>query len=61
PDDFKQIIQSITEKIFALPDETTLLPGHGDGTTVEKAKAEYKAFAAKTHGVICGDVTWAEA
>lgn len=59
PDDFKQIIQSITQKIFVLPDDTTLLPGHGDSTTVQKAKAEYKAFAAKTHGVTCGDVTWA--
>jgi hydroxyacylglutathione hydrolase len=59
PDDFKQIIASITQKIFRLPDDTVLLPGHGDGTTVRKAKEEYAAFAARLHGdIIYGDVTW---
>lgn len=59
PEDFKQIIGSITQKIFPLPDDTMLLPGHGDGTTVKKAKEEYAVFAAKPHSdVICGDVTW---
>ena len=59
PEEFKKIIASITQKILKLPDDTLLLPGHGDGTTVKKAKGEYKVFAAKTHGDICGDVTWA--
>jgi hydroxyacylglutathione hydrolase len=59
PDEFKQIISSITQKILRLPDDTVLLPGHGDGTTVKKAKEEYKFFAAKPHGGdTCGDVTW---
>jgi hydroxyacylglutathione hydrolase len=60
PDDFQQIIASIRQKIFQLPDGTALLPGHGDETTVKKAKEEYKAFAAKPHGDnTCGDITWA--
>jgi glyoxylase-like metal-dependent hydrolase (beta-lactamase superfamily II) len=59
PDDFQQIIASITQKIFCLPDNTMILPGHGDGTTVQKAKEEYAAFAARPHGdFIYGDVTW---
>jgi glyoxylase-like metal-dependent hydrolase (beta-lactamase superfamily II) len=59
PEDFKQIITSITQKIFRLPDDTVLLPGHGDGTTVKKAKEEYTAFASKPHGdTLYGDVTW---
>ncbi|MBN1161754.1 MAG: MBL fold metallo-hydrolase [Dehalococcoidales bacterium] len=59
PDDFQQILKSITEKIFSLPDDTILFPGHGDNTTVKKAKEEYAAFASRPHDPdICGDVTW---
>jgi hydroxyacylglutathione hydrolase len=59
PEDFQQILKSITEKIFRLPDDTMIFPGHGDGTTVRKAKAEYATYAAKPHGAdIYGDVTW---
>ncbi len=62
PDEFRQIIASITQKIFRLPDATLLLPGHGDSTTVKKAKEEYKVFAARPHGdIIYGDVTWLDA
>ncbi len=59
PDDFQQILASITQKIFHLPDDTLLLPGHGDGTTVKKAKEEYRIFSAKPRDGFFGDVTWA--
>jgi hydroxyacylglutathione hydrolase len=59
PDDFRQIINSITEKIFRLPDDTLFFPGHGDGTTIGKVKKEYAAFASRPHdSFLCGDVTW---
>ena len=59
PEDFQQILKSITEKIFRLPDDTVLFPGHGDSTTIKKAKEEYAVFASKTHDTaIYGDVTW---
>jgi glyoxylase-like metal-dependent hydrolase (beta-lactamase superfamily II) len=59
PDGFQRIIESITTKIFKLPDSTLLLPGHGEGTTVGKAKKEYAAFASRTHPAdLYGDVTW---
>jgi glyoxylase-like metal-dependent hydrolase (beta-lactamase superfamily II) len=59
PDEFTQIIKSITGKIFALPDSTRLYPGHGEGTTVGKSKKEYADFASRSHSPdICGDVTW---
>lgn len=32
--DYNQIIDSIEEKVFALPDETVIYPGHGRTTTV---------------------------
>jgi glyoxylase-like metal-dependent hydrolase (beta-lactamase superfamily II) len=31
---FAQIIDSITSKLFTLPDETAVYPGHGDDTTI---------------------------
>jgi glyoxylase-like metal-dependent hydrolase (beta-lactamase superfamily II) len=62
PDEFHQILKSITEKIFLLPDDTFIYPGHGDGTTVRKAKEEYAVFASRPHSPdLCGDVTWLSA
>jgi hydroxyacylglutathione hydrolase len=58
PEDFLQIMASITQKIYTLPDDTLILPGHGDGTTVKKSKEEYAAFASKPHGPLYGDVAW---
>jgi hydroxyacylglutathione hydrolase len=58
PEDFKQILDSIINEIYSLPDETLVLPGHGDGTTIKKSKDEYEVFASKPHGELYGDVTW---
>ena len=60
PDEFRDIITSITNKILKLPGNTMILPGHGDGTTVAKAKAEYAVFASRPHSPnLYGDVLWA--
>jgi glyoxylase-like metal-dependent hydrolase (beta-lactamase superfamily II) len=32
--DFPTIIRSLQERLFALDDDTIVLPGHGDGTTI---------------------------
>jgi hydroxyacylglutathione hydrolase len=59
PANFRQIISSITEKIFRLPDDTVLFPGHGPETTVAKAKEEYAIFTSRPHKTdLCGDVLW---
>lgn len=59
PANFRQILSSITEKIFKLPDDTVLFPGHGPETTVAKAKEEYAVFASRSHKTdLCGDVLW---
>lgn len=34
----RQIVQSIREKLFALPDETVVTPGHGPETTIAHEK-----------------------
>jgi len=59
PDDFKQIIKSITEKIFVLPDDTQIYPGHGDSTVVRKEKEGFAIFFSRPHSPdLCGDVLW---
>jgi hydroxyacylglutathione hydrolase len=59
PDDFKQIIKSITEKIFVLPDGTQIFPGHGNSTVLKKEKEEFAVFASRPHEPdLCGEVLW---
>ncbi|MFW6126183.1 MAG: MBL fold metallo-hydrolase [Chloroflexota bacterium] len=59
PARLNEIITSITEKIFTLPDGTLCLPGHGDGTTVGKAREGYQVFHSHAHKPgLCGDVLW---
>jgi len=59
PDNFKQIIKSITEKIFVLPDDTQIYPGHGNSTILKNAKEEFAVFASRPHDPnLCGDVLW---
>jgi len=59
PDDFDEIVRSINNRLFPLPDETIVYPGHGDTTVLGKEKDAYKAFAARPHlSRLCGDVLW---
>ncbi|MDD4876023.1 MAG: MBL fold metallo-hydrolase [Dehalococcoidales bacterium] len=59
PDAFRQIIKSITEKIFTFSDSTIIYPGHGQSTTVKKAKEEYNVFSTRSHDAnLHGDILW---
>ena len=59
PADFQQIVQSITERIFVLPDDTQIYPGHGAATVLKKEKDEFAVFSSRPHGPnLCGDVLW---
>ena len=54
-----QTIQSITSKLFVLPDSTKVYPGHGAGAELGPEKQQYAIFAGKSHDPnLCGDVTW---
>jgi glyoxylase-like metal-dependent hydrolase (beta-lactamase superfamily II) len=60
-DALRQSIESITRKLFALPPETIVYPGHGDGTTIQESRIEYSVFAANSHPPdLHGDVLWKE-
>ena len=59
PIDLKQIIESITDKLFVLPDDTQVFPGHGDSTILKKEKDEFAVFSSRPHASnLCGDVLW---
>jgi glyoxylase-like metal-dependent hydrolase (beta-lactamase superfamily II) len=59
PDDFRQIVKSIQNKLFILPDDTHVYPGHGEATSLGKEKKEFAVFASKRHDPgLCGDVLW---
>ena len=59
PENFKQIVDSITSKIFPLPEDTKIYPGHGDSTILKREKAEFALFSSRPHDPrLCGDVLW---
>ena len=59
PTDFRRIIESISRKILALPDDTVIYPGHGGSTNVRKEKEEFALFSSRSHDPkLCGDVLW---
>ena len=59
PEALQQIIKGITQKLYTLPDDTFLLPGHGQDSILGISKEEYRAFAQKSHPAdLRGDVLW---
>ncbi|MBA7640064.1 Hydroxyacylglutathione hydrolase [subsurface metagenome] len=59
PAAFEQIVNSITEKLFVLPDETLVYPGHGEDTILGKEKQAFAVFASRpSNPGLCGDVLW---
>jgi len=59
PDDFKQIVKSISEKVFVLPDDVLVYPGHGDSTVLKKEKEEFAIFSSRPQAPdLCGHVSW---
>jgi hydroxyacylglutathione hydrolase len=60
PADFRQTVESISTRLLTLPDETKVLTGHGEGTTIGDSKREFAIFTARPKPAdLCGDVTWA--
>lgn len=59
PADLEQIIHSITQRLFVLPDDTVVHPGHGADSVLGREKQEYVVFAARPRDPnLCGDVVW---
>ncbi len=61
PEDFKVLVDNVQKRVYTLPEETVLYPGHGDNTTVGDSKKEYAVFASKERtSTVYGDVLWSE-
>jgi len=59
PRDLEQVIRSLGDKVFVLPDDTRVHPGHGESTVLKKEKEEFAAFSSRPHRPdLCGDVLW---
>ena len=59
PSDFRQIVESLKNRIFVLPDDTRVFPGHGNHTVLRKEKQAFEAFCTRPHDPnLCGDVLW---
>ena len=59
PQDLRQIIDSITQKLLVLSDDVTVYPGHGGNTTIEQTREEYIVFSRRDHPAdLCGSVVW---
>ena len=59
PADFKRIVESLAVKVFLLPEDTQVFPGHGGSTVLQKERRAFEAFSARPHDAdLCGDVLW---
>lgn len=59
PATFEQVVNSITEKLFVLPDDTLVYPGHGDDAILGEEKQNFAIFSSRPHTPgLCGDVLW---
>jgi glyoxylase-like metal-dependent hydrolase (beta-lactamase superfamily II) len=59
PADFARIKESLSGKIFVLPEDTRIYSGHGNSTVLKKEKEAFEAFSARDHNPnLCGDVLW---
>ena len=62
--DHRQLIFGIRSKLFTLPDETILLPGHGEVTTVARKNKTIRSWDCRSVEVIacwvpCPRLPWA--
>lgn len=47
PEEFQQLLGDVRDRIFTLPDETRIHPGHGDSTSVGEEKGKVDEWAAR--------------
>ena len=59
PSDLEISLASLARTVFTWSDETILLPGHGESTTVGAERASFDIFYSKPRPAnLYGDVTW---
>ena len=59
PDNFQQLVKNIQERLFVLPDDVAVHPGHGADTVLGLEKEQYRIFSQRPHPPnLCGNVLW---
>ena len=59
PQNFRQLVSNLEEKIFVLPDDINVYPGHGKETVLGKEKKSYEAFKQRAHPAdLSGEGAW---
>ena len=59
PDDLRQVVSSIEERLLVMDDGTLVLPGHGQDTTIRTSREEYAVFKRNAHPAdLHGHVSW---
>ena len=59
PEKFRQIIESVTTRLFVLDQIDDFFPGHGDVGNLKTEMGKYEVFASKEHpSDLQGDVDW---
>lgn len=59
PEALRQLIKSLEERLFSLPADTAIYPGHGPDALLGREREAYRRFAARPHPTdLCGDVLW---
>jgi glyoxylase-like metal-dependent hydrolase (beta-lactamase superfamily II) len=57
--DLETLVQSIVDHLHPLPDDTVVLPGHGDSTTIAESRRQYAEYVRHPHRPgYYGDVEW---
>ncbi|MBI3744384.1 MAG: MBL fold metallo-hydrolase [Chloroflexi bacterium] len=56
---FKQLVTNLRERIFTLPDDVRVYPGHGSDTVLGREKEQFRQFESRPHKPdLHGDVLW---
>jgi len=56
--DFKTLLNSLERRIFDLPSDAVVAPGHGAPTTLKACLSEYDIFKRRATGEEFGEVRW---
>lgn len=61
-ENFQQLVNGLAERIFVLPDDINVYPGHGVETVLGEEKKLYETFKQRSHAPdLCGHVSWTSA
>ncbi len=59
PENFRQVVDSIVNRLFVLPAGTQVYPGHGEGTVLAREQERFATFSRRPPDPnLCGDVLW---